>query len=156
MGTFNIFKLSDDKQTSLIENKRDFNGNLIKEKLLVDTSTYLYTEALATVQKHNTWLLGRSPARGNDSAYFGDFTKETLKTGKQERFSNEASILNIFTWLGVVGVLLYFLIFIKASYLAINQSNNIFIKLIGLNVAFRWAYGWVEDFSNFDLSNIFL
>jgi hypothetical protein len=27
---------------------------------------------------------------------------------------------------------------------------------MGINVAFRWAYGWVEDFSVFDLSNIFL
>jgi hypothetical protein len=47
-------------------------------------------------------------------------------------------------------------IFIKASYLAINQSNNIFSKIIGLVISFRWAYGWIEDFSQFDLSNLFL
>ena len=79
-----------------------------------------------------------------------------MHTEKQERFANEVSILNIFTWLGIVGVLLYFLIFIKATYLAINESNNIFIKLIGLNISFRWTYGFVEDFSRIDLSNIFL
>jgi hypothetical protein len=48
------------------------------------------------------------------------------------------------------------MIFFKSSYLAINESNNVIIKLIGINVSFRWAYGFVEDFSNFDLSNIFL
>ena len=106
--------------------------------------------------KNNYIIFGRTPARGNDSNSFGDYNKEKLKTGKQERFGNEVSILNIFTWLGIIGVVLYFIIFLKASYFAINESNNFPIKIVGLNISFRWAFGFVEDFSNFDLSNIFL
>ena len=73
-----------------------------------------------------------------------------------ERFSNEVSVLNVFTWTGLIGVLLYFLVFFRASYLAVNKSNNIYMKIVGLYVAFRWAYAWVEDFNRFDLSNLFL
>jgi hypothetical protein len=154
-GVFNIFKLDEylgERKTKTIS----VTGVKGEENLTADTRTFLYIEVIESAIKHNYILLGRTPARGNDSKYFGDFSLETLKTGKQERFANEVSILNIFTWLGIVGVILYFLIFFKSSYLAINDSNNIFIKFIGLNVSFRWAYGFVEDFSNFDLSNIFL
>ena len=71
--------------------------------------------------------------------------------GRGERLGSEVSILNVFTWTGLIGVVLYFLIFYQASYLAINQSNNIFSQLLGLFIAFRWAYAWVEDFNNFNL-----
>lgn len=154
-GAFNVFKADEyvGDYTTKTDSHYDGPG---EESLTADSRTFLYIEVIESALRNEYVLLGRTPARGNDSASFGEFNKLTLNTGKLERFSNEVSILNIFTWLGAVGVLLYFLIFIKASYLAINQSNNIFMKLVGINVAFRWSYGWVEDFSEFDLSNIFL
>ena len=154
-GVFNVFKM-DEYVGEYDTSSKTETGEVVESNATDDTRTFLYVEVLESALRHNYVFLGRTPARGNDSESFGEDLKFRLKTGKLERFSNEVSILNIFTWLGVVGVVLYFLIFIKASYLAINQSNNIFMKLIGLNVAFRWTYGWVEDFSNFDLSNIFL
>jgi hypothetical protein len=155
MDVFNVFKLDEylgEQKTKTIS----ISGEKGEENLTADTRTFLYVEVFESAIKHNYLLFGRTPARGNDSVSFGDYNIEILKTGKQERFSNEVSILNIFTWLGIVGVILYFLIFLRSSYLAVNESNNIYIKLVGLNVSFRWAYGFVEDFSNFDLSNIFL
>lgn len=154
-NVFNIFKIGDyiGEYNTKSESRAEGSG---EESLTADSRTPLYVEVISSSLRNNYVFFGRTPARGNDSEYFGEFNKLELNTGKQERFANEVSILNIFTWLGVVGVLLYFLIFMKASYLAINQSSNIFIKLMGLNISFRWAYGWVEDFSRFDLSNIFL
>lgn len=69
---------------------------------------------------------------------------------------NEVAILNIFTWTGIVGVIFYFLIFSKASYLAINYSNNIFSKILGLFIGFCWCYAWVEDINYFTLTTFFL
>ena len=154
-GVFNVFKLDEylGKQTT---KTKLISGEVTEENLTADTRTFLYIEVIESALRNNYIFFGRTPARGNDSKSFGDFNKKTLHTGKQERFSNEVSILNIFTWLGIVGVALYFLVFMRATYLAINKSSNIFIKLIGLNISFRWAYGFVEDFSRFDLSNIFL
>ena len=158
-GVFNVFKADEyvgDYNTKTNANAISRFDAAEEESLTADSRTFLYVEVIESALRHEYVILGRTPARGNDSPYFGEFNKLSLNTGKLERFSNEVSVLNIFTWMGAVGVLLYFLVFIRASYLAIKQSNNIFIKLIGINVAFRWSYGWVEDFSEFDLSNIFL
>jgi hypothetical protein len=154
MGIFNVFKM--DEYIGDYKTKENVNGEERESKLTADTRTFLYTEVIESAIKHHYILFGRTPARGNDSAAFGLHQLEELKTGKMERFANEVSILNIFTWTGLVGVILYLLIFLKASFLAINKSNNIYIKIIGLYVAFRWAYAWVEDFSRFDLSYLFL
>jgi hypothetical protein len=126
------------------------------ENLTADTRTFLYFEVLNSAILHNYLIWGRTNARGNDSEYFGEYNKYELQTRKGERFSNEASILNIFTWLGSIGVVLYFLVFLKATNLAINNSNNIYIKIVGLYISFRWFYSWIEEFSEFDLSNFFL
>jgi hypothetical protein len=155
MGVFNVFKM-DKYIKGEYKISRSTKGEEKEESLTTDTRTFLYEEVLESAVKHNYSLLGRTPARGNDSASFGSFLADELNTGKMERFSNEVSILNVFTWTGLVGVILYFFIFIKASYLAINKSNNIYVKIIGLYVAFRWTYAWVEDFSRFDLSYLFL
>lgn len=155
-GVFNVFKMDEYFGDYNVKSTNVRNDGPEEESLTADSRTFLYVEVIESALRNEYVFLGRTPARGNDSVSFGDFNKEKLRTGKQERFANEVSILNVFTWLGIVGVFLYFLIFFKATYLAINQSNNIFMKLVGTSVAFRWAYGWVEDFSDFDLSNIFL
>ena len=154
-GIFNVFKLDEYFGEQTVKTK-SISGEKGEENLLADSRTFLYIEVIESAIKNNYIIFGRTPARGNDSNSFGDYNKEKLKTGKQERFSNEVSILNIFTWLGIIGVVLYFNIFFKASFFAINESNNFFIKIVGLYISFRWAFGFVEDFSNFDLSNIFL
>ena len=151
-GTFNIFKPNGDKHKAIIDQKIDFNGNLVKDDLAADTRTFLYVEVLATANKYNTWIFGRSQARGNISEAFG----KSDMNRRNERNANEVSILNYFTWLGIVGVLLIFILFYQASYLAVNQSNNIFSKIIGLFIAFRWSYGWVEDINNFYIQYLFL
>jgi hypothetical protein len=151
-GTFNIFKPNGDKHKAIIDEKIDFNGNLVKDDLAADTRTFLYVEVLATANKYNTWIFGRSQARGNISEAFG----KSDMNRRNERSANEVSILNYFTWLGIVGVLLIFILFYQASYLAVNQSNNIFSKIIGLFIAFRWSYGWVEDINNFYIQYLFL
>ena len=99
-------------------------------------------------------MLGRTPARGNDSEFFGMFEAEY--TGRYERSANEIGLANVFTWTGVVGVILYFIIFYRASFLAINKSRNIYSKMLGIYVAFRWLFSWIEDVNNFSLNYFML
>lgn len=132
------------------------NGQWVEEDLSADTRTFIYEEVISSAIRHNYIWFGRTPARGNDSMSFGSYSAENLKTGKYERHSNEVCHPNIFTWLGLVGVILYSLIYLKSSYLAVYKSNNIYIKILGVFIAFRWAYGWVEDFNRFDIMNISL
>jgi hypothetical protein len=150
--TFNLFNPAGDKHVAVVDKKRDFNGNLVEDDLAADTRTVLYVEVLSTAKSYNSWLFGRSPARGNLSDAFG----EGDMNKRNERNANEVSILNYFTWLGILGVVLIFILFYQASYLAITQSNNIFSKIMGLFVSFRWAFAWVEDINNFYIQYLFL
>lgn len=148
-GIFNVFNMSEYIESDLTVS----GGGRSHESALTDDSrTFLYKEVLESATKYDYWILGRSPARGNETTFFADEMIETV--GKPERLKNEAGILNVFTWTGMVGVILIFLVFMKASYIAINKSNNIYIKIIGLFVAFRWVYFWVEDNQSFDMNNL--
>lgn len=48
------------------------------------------------------------------------------------------------------------MLFWTCSKKAIYQSNNKYIILVGLYLAFRWTYAWIEDFNSLDSSNIVL
>ncbi len=153
-GVFNIFKMNEYLDGDYTQQRMNSEGELVDDNLASDTRTFLYVEVLQSAQKYNSWIIGRSPARGNDTEAFGDWAEAI--TGRRERLSNEVGILNVFTWTGIVGVILYGLVFWKASYLSINKSKNIFSKILGLFVAFRWAYAWVEDINNFTLNYVLL
>lgn len=153
-GQFNIFNISSYVEGDYSTQKVNERGEVESgEDLTVDTRSPLYLEVLNTAKKHNTWVWGRSPARGNETELFAALSDIT---GREERISNEVAILNIFTWTGLMGVLLYFLVFYKVTYLAINKSNNIFCKILGLYLTFRWCYAWVEDINNFTITYCFL
>jgi len=153
-GLFNVFEIDKYVKKDYNAVERDANGNIVEDDLKADTRTFLYVEVLYSAKVFNSWIIGRSPARGNLSETFGYGEDKSGRVG--ERLGNEVAILNVFTWTGIVGVVLYLFVFYRASYLAINQSNNIFSKIIGLFIAFRWAYAWVEDINYFTLTTVFL
>lgn len=147
-GRFNVLKeVSSDE--GVVVTKIDRDGKAIKEDLSSDTRTFIYIEVISSAIKHDYVWVGRTPARGNDSAVFGTFNAEELKTGLYERHSNEVGLPSLFTWLGLIGLILVSLIYLRSSYLALYYSNNIYIKFLGCFVAFRWGYGWIEDMYGF-------
>lgn len=155
-GTFNIFKI---EQELGLENKYMMETSLEDRdeiSALADTRTFLYVEEIESAIKNNYYILGNTPARGYESLFFGEKVDEDLGVKRGERGSCEVSILNVFNYFGLVGCLLYFIIFITASYQAVYKSENRYIQVIGLYVAFRWLFGFIEDFSRFDLNMMFL
>lgn len=146
-NVFNVFKINDYIHADLVV-KAEGGG---KDDLSADTRTLLYVEVISSALKHDYVLQGRSPAKGYDSKHFGLIAKYKLGTGRMVRYSSEVSLLNIFTWYGLVGVILYSLVFLVGTYLALYRSNNYFIKVIGVFVAFRWAYSFVEEFNRADI-----
>ena len=153
-GNFNIFNIEEELG---FEGKYQMKNSGDDEfSALTDTRTFLYLEELQSAINNNYIVFGRSIARGYNSVYFGDWSDENMGIKRGERQSCETSILNVFNYFGVVGVVLYFIIFFRASFLAIYRSRNIFISVIGVYVAFRWLFAWIEDFSRFDLNYLFL
>lgn len=151
-GTFNIFQMEDYLGERVVEKR--VRGEVEDVSLTADTRTFLYREVIESSLRHKNAIFGRTPARGYDSIYFtrDSFREQEIGMRPYERYGTEVSILNIYHNGGLIAVILYFLVFFRSSYLAIFKSNNIFIKLIGLFIAFRWMYAWVEDFNNFDIN----
>ena len=150
-GVFNVFNIEEELG---LEGKYMVKSSNSGEDVsaLVDTRTFLYVEEITSAVKNNYVIQGRSMARGYNSLSFGD--NDESKRG--ERGKCETSILNIFNYFGLIGVIIYFWIFVTASYKAIVHSKNVYVPIIGVYVAFRWLFGWIEDFSNFDLNYLFL
>lgn len=153
-GVFNVFKINEYIEREVTAVGLDNEGNRVEMNMVEDTRSFIYEEVLESAINNEYWLLGRTPARGNDSEVFGKFGAEL--TGRYERVENEIGIANIFTWTGLVGVVFYFIIFYRASYLAINRSRNIYAKMLGVYVAFRWLFSWVEDVNSFSLNYFML
>lgn len=148
-GIFNIFKIKEYTNTTNEKN----------ENLLADTRSFLYEEVITSSINNNYYIFGRTPTKGYESKYFTIdkyFAKKNNMKNLNERGGCEVSILNIFNYLGLVGVFLYFLIFYSSTYFALFKSNNIYIKLIGIFVMFRWVYAWIEDFNNFDINYVMI
>lgn len=119
------------------------------DDLYTDSRSTVYEEAIISANANGYILFGRTPFRGYDSAM------ETWRTGKPERAA-EASMVNIFTWYGLVGLILYTILFWYITGKGINNSNNIYIQTIALYLAFRYLMGWIEDYNNFNATNITL
>lgn len=105
----------------------------------IDTRTVIYEDVILSAINNDYVWQGRNITNGNDSR-FVDYAQRNL---------NESSVLNHFTKLGLIGLILLFSLFVYTSTLAIYKSNNRWTKLIGLYVAFRWIILWVEDVESF-------
>lgn len=160
LGTFNIFNLDEELGLDKKYEMTSSTGNT--QSAFTDTRTPLFYEQVSSAIENNYVIMGRSLARGCDSQLFGakvDDSKRSIDpnyVGRGERDASEVSIHNIFNYFGLVGVFVYLLIFMGASYKAICRSNNIYMPIVGVLIAFRWVYAWVEDFSRFDLNYLFI
>lgn len=151
-ANFNIFKfneyISGDHNVTRVE-----NGETIEEDLLADTRTFIFKNTFYTLNKYDKWIIGRNTAHGDEG--FSSFID--TKTGIKGRYGNEVGILNILLWHGLIGVLLYFCLYARASYLAIYRSKNVYMKIIGIYTAFLWCWSFIWErclFEMFYLMNI--
>lgn len=150
-GVFNIFQI--DKELGLSEQYTIFQSDKENNSMLDDTRTLVYAEVLNDAQKNNYIIQGHSLARGYYSPIFNEFiNKNSDGLLKGERAACEVCILNIFTYMGIIGVIFYMLIFIKSTYMAMFKSNNDYVKAIAIFVLFRWIYSWVEELSSFNIT----
>jgi hypothetical protein len=152
LGYFNVFEIDKyvgDKKSLAVTNSYDTSQT---ENLSSDTRTFIYVEALTSAVNQQYVLFGNSLARGYKSPYFHalDFYKQG------ERYDSEVGVINIFTHYGLLGLAVYFMIFLSASYKAVFYSKNVYMKMLGLYLATRWLFSWIEEFSRFDLNYLFI
>ena len=159
MGNFNLFKyLQEDNGGKHTERVTKADGSVKEVDVFGDTRTFIYTEVLESSVKHGYVLWGRTPARGNDDYFFESLSDDGKGNALRanERHVNEVGFLNVYTWIGLVGIILYSLMYLRASILAVYHSKNMYMKFLGVFVAFRWALGWIEDINLFFIQSIVL
>jgi len=145
-GKYNIFDHSDHSNTETY-----VNGKLVEKPIgSADTRTFIYVEVLTSAVNNDYIWIGRTPARGNDSPTFAPQIIADRGTGvKLERNMNEVCHPNIFTWLGLIGMILYGLLYLQSTIMGLYYSNNIYIRYLAVVVAIHWALGWIENMNNF-------
>ena len=116
-----------------------------KGSFVEDTRTPLYYEVLNSSLQNNYVLFGRSLSRGNDTVLFS-------RNNRNERVRNEAEILNIYTWFGLVGVSLYAIAIVYSSYLGAFKAKSRVIQILGWYLLFRWLWSWIGEHSGFDMN----
>ena len=140
LGIFNPFKMDEYiKEDYFFSTTR--NGGVEKRNFKSDTRTFIYKNVFHTLDKYNDFWYGRSPAFGDEVGTF----EANLITGLKGRYGNEVGIMDILLWYGLIGVALYFLIYLRASYLAIYKSRNRIAKALGLYVSFLWMMSFIWE-----------
>jgi len=144
-GVFNVLDMSSYMGDIEVETVQD--GYIVNESITQDSRSALYEEVILSAVKNRTIFFGNTPARGNETKLFAAIAEIT---GKEERMGNEAGILNIFAWTGVVGIVLFFSFFYRSAYLAVCRSKNKYLKIVGIWIAIQW----VICFSGNDLGTV--
>lgn len=156
-GQFNVFQMDKYMSDYTVTNTY---GNV--EILTADTRTAIYVDVYATLTKYDRLLYGMSPARGYESDYGAYIVESIIKAQnthgainlRAERSGSEIGAINTLLWTGIIGLLILSMFYWRASYLAISKSNNIYVKTVGVFVAFRYCYWWVEDSNAFNIMGI--
>lgn len=151
-GIFNVFKIQEELGIEEYSVDSSFN-NGETEDLTSDTRTFLYVEEIQSAINNNYVVFGRSLSRGYDSYVIQGVD---WKNNRNERWSCEVRMLNVFNYMGIIGVLIVALLYIVASLKAVLHSKSFTMQLVGVYVAFRWLYAWIEDFDRFDFINLYL
>lgn len=114
------------------------------ESLTDDTRTYLYQEAIESSINHNYIIYGRTFGYGYDSDW-STKRAELTNNGIMLQRNAEVFIINIYTWMGLIGIILFAILFFIASQKAINKSNNMYVRYIGILVSLQWIFCWIEN-----------
>ncbi len=144
-GRFNVFEF----------NKYISNAQQDESGLYDDTRTGVYEEVIASAVNNNYVWFGRSLSRGYDTEFIlGRFKDKEYSKQTTERGS-EVAALNLFTWGGVVYLLLYFVLQCVVVYMGLKKTNNRYTPILALYVAFYWAFSWVENVQVFSMFYIY-
>ena len=72
------------------------------------------------------------------------------------RSGTESGMLNYIQYGGLIGFFIYGLLLIVGSYRAVFKSNNRLMVLIGLYIAFKFLFSFVEDRVGFQPHTFYL
>lgn len=130
-GRYNFF-------TELMSTKINISGGGKDRTYMVDSRTAVYEDVFRSFDGTGSLIFGNSPVTKIK-------TQMNIMERKEGRNRTESGFLNILYFYGIVGILCYMCLSIYASYLAISHSNNKLATLVGLYVAFKFIFIFIEE-----------
>ena len=124
--------------------------------LLTDSRTGIYEDVLGGLKKNNAEMLGLG-IDGKVKTSLSDLRdRDYASLYKYGRPSSESGMLNYVQYGGFLGFLTYGLFLICAAFKGVFKSNNRWLMLIGLFVAFKFLYSFIEDAVSFKLTSFYI
>jgi len=130
-GRYNFF-------TELMSTKINISGGGKDRTYMVDSRTAVYEDVFRSFDGTGSLIFGNSPVTKIK-------TQMNIPERKEGRNRTESGFLNILYYYGIIGILCYMYLSMYASYLAIFRANNKLATLIGLYVAFKFLFIFIEE-----------
>lgn len=116
------------------------------ENMKTDTRTFLYEEAIESALDNKYVLLGRTPGYGYDSHFVatGKNSYDHVEGAKPQRCS-EVFVVNIFTWCGLIGVLVWFAFYYWFGVSVLKDSRNRYVRGLVIYIGMLWVFNWIHN-----------
>lgn len=135
-GSFNVFEYMNGITYTISNDDRS---------LLTDSRSSIYEDVFGELKRDDRYTFGLG-CNGKTETSLSSLTYADYESiYKYGRPGTESGMLNYIQYGGMLGCLLYSLLLIFAAYKAIFKSNNSFMLLLGLFVAFKFLYSFIED-----------
>lgn len=143
-GSFNIFKYMEDVS--------DYSINNEVRSLTTDSRSGIYDDVLSEIDRRQAYIWGLG---GN-----GKTPTSLIKHGYGDiyqfgRPGTESGMLDHIQYGGLLGFFSYGLLLIAAAFKASNSKND-FIRMLGIFIAFKFLYSFVEDKVTTNAQTIYL
>lgn len=130
-GRYNFF-------TELMSTNINISSGSKDRAYMVDSRTAVYEDVFRSFDDAGSLILGNSPVSKIK-------TQMNIQDQEKGRNRTESGFLNILYYYGVIGILCYMCLSMYASHLAVFRSNNRLATLIGLYVAFKFLFIFIEE-----------
>jgi len=131
----------------------DSNGKT--QDLLVDSRTFLYSDLVNSLKTPSLLIWGLGGSAKIKTSLLEDENASFDRVYKEGRRDSETAITSLFQYGGLVAVFLYFLLMLKASYLALYKSNSWLSKMFGVWLSFKFASSFIAEPFTYTVSNVF-
>lgn len=146
-GEFNIFQFLD---------KTSFFLNNDSRSLFVDSRTSIYEDVFGELKKDDSLVYGLGCNGKTETSLSDQPNTIYYIIYKFGRPGTESGMLNYIQYGGLIGFILYGLLLVIASYKATFLSNNSFMTSLGLFVAFKFLYSFIEDQIMFNAHSFYI
>ncbi len=151
-GVFNVFKIG----KVLPEYNLEVKKKNATQELFVDSRTSIYLDVFRQLKQDDMIFIGLGGIGKTKTSLTDVKDADYDKIYKEGRRGTESGMLNMIQLGGLIGGLIYFLLLAISSYYAVFKSKNWLCVLLGVWIAYKCLFSFIEDPLTFNISSLFL